>query len=125
MVPLSQTVNAHEKITTKKKVSLSFSQARPKWQISPPFLILQLVKPPPLIYLNPEKGTPFGWSISVKSFIGFTANPPPPPPPKPSSVAHLLWHVNYLSVDFWGTEEVNINRARLLSFFYALKSDME
>ena len=124
MVPLSQTVNAHEKITTKKKVSLSFSQARPKWQISPPFLILQLVKPPLFNIPEPWKRYPF-WVEYLRKVLYREYRQPPPPPPQPSSVAHPLWHVNYLSVDFWGTEEVNINRARLLSFFYTLKSDME
>ena len=31
----------------------------------------------PFIHLKPEKGTPFGWSLSVKAIIGSTSPPPP------------------------------------------------
>ena len=42
----------------------------PKWQISLPFRILQVVKSLPFIYRKPEKGTPFGRGLPVWAIIG-------------------------------------------------------
>ena len=36
--------------------------------------------PYPFIYLNFEKGTPFGWSLPVQANVRSTTSPPPPLP---------------------------------------------
>ena len=67
-----------------------------------PFLsILQLAKSlrPLSIYLQPEKGSPFGWSLLVESFMG-SIPPPPHHLPERNFVVFKIVSYDYCKLSF-------------------------